>query len=72
MEVIEQRAEAFREGLLNEEAATVGDWRELEDNHMTGGKEQGLQNQEALGSDPAWDSLVAQFWVTHFSPLSLH
>lgn len=70
--MVEQGAEASREGLLGEEAAKDGNWRELEDNHMAGGKEQRLQNQEALGSDPARDSLVVQFWVVHVSPRSLH
>ena len=39
---------------------------------MAGGKEQGLQTQVALGSNPAQHSLPVQPWVTHFTSLNLH
>lgn len=55
LEVVEQEAGAFMEGLMGQrKSLRMGISTEgLENNGMAGGKEQGLQSQAALGSNRA-------------------
>ena len=43
-----------------------------ENNHMAGGKEQGLQSLVALDSNPAPCLQAVPPWITHFASLSHH